>query len=92
MGMIMVVSMVFVVIMMVVVQFVAGFKITLSSNTLSQKHINWQFAHGSCDHLHTTARGLAQSVNQSFGFSDLQQVSFVHHNHIGAGDLIFEKL
>ena len=37
MGMIMIVSMVFVVIMMVVVQLVAGFKITLSANTLYQK-------------------------------------------------------
>ena len=85
-----IVAMVIVVIMMV--QLMAGLKIALRANTLSQQHINRQFTHGGCHHLHAGARGAVESIDQSLGLGLLEQVGFVHHNHIGAGDLIFEKL
>ena len=87
-----IVAMVIVVIMMVMVQLMAGLKIALRANTLSQQHINRQFTHGGCHHLHAGARGAVESIDQSLGLGLLEQVGFVHHNHIGAGDLIFEKL
>jgi len=80
------------VVMMVVVHFVARVEIGLGPDALAQQHINRQRAHCGFDNLHAVAALGLELACERVCFMVAEQIGFVDHDHIGAGDLIFKQL
>ncbi len=88
---VMVVVMIMIVVV-VVMHLAARLQIGFGADALAQQHIDRQRAHGGFDHLHARAAGGFELGGQRLALGLAQKVGFIHHDHIGAGDLILEKL
>ena len=63
----------------------------LTPDVMAQQYIDGQRAHGGLDHLHAIAGFGFEPACQRLCFGVVQKVDLVHHDHIGAGDLVLEQ-
>ena len=88
---IVVVVIVFIVVVVMVVNLVPRIEIGFGADALAEEHVDGQRAHGGMDHLHRVAGAGFQVGDGLVKLVRAEQVGLVHHDHVGAGDLVFEE-
>ncbi len=66
--------------------------VVFRGHALSQQHLHRQRTHRGAHHLHPGPGTGFQPVGQRCGRVVAHQVGLVHHDHVGAGDLVLEQL
>ena len=86
-----VVIIVVVVMVVMVVDLVTGIEVVFGTDALAEEDVNGQCTHGGFDHLHAIAGFGFEFGDEGCALVRVEQIGFVHNDHVGAGDLVFEQ-